>query len=380
VDDDERRWSRYRREVPIRPFDVAVTAALAGVGLSIALALADGGTDRLVVGCLVVAHVAPLLVRRRWPIAVLAAMAVTGVLTAVVGFPTVVLGPAVLVAVFTVASVRPRSWSLPAVAVAAAAMVFAVAMSGVQLATVVANLVVFAAAWFLGDRGRLATERADQAERGRDEASRQAAAEERLRIARELHDIVAHTLSVIAVQAGTGRVVIDTAPDTARQALAAIESTSRGALDEMRRLLTVLRTEHGEAQPLSPSPGLADLDALVASVVGSDLPIEVRVEGERTPLPAGVDLAAYRIVQEALTNVRKHARASKATVIVRYEPDALRLEVLDDGRGGGPGGATGHGLVGMRERASLYGGSLDYGTARSGGFRVVATIPRGRTA
>ena len=154
-----------------------------------------------------------------------------------------------------------------------------------------------------------------------------------------------------------------------------------GALGEMRRLLDLLRSDDTDAGPLAPSPGLADLDGLVASTVGAGLAVDVRVEGERTELPAGADLAAYRIVQEALTNVRRHARASRASVEVRYEPGQVVLDVVDDGRGTVAPRNGGLGLVGMRERAALYGGTLEAGPRRDGaGFRVHATIPHAGTA
>ena len=175
-----------------------------------------------------------------------------------------------------------------------------------------------------------------------------AVTEERLRIARELHDVVAHTMSVVAVHAGTGRMVADDDPAAARQALATIETTTRSALVEMRRMLGVLRGSDGE-QPgtLAPAPGLGDLDALVADVVRSGVTVEVRVEGDRADVPAGVDLAAYRIVQEALTNVIKHAGRVRATVAVRYTDDAVTVEVDDEGR---PGDDSAIGAGGDRAR------------------------------
>ena len=172
-------------------------------------------------------------------------------------------------------------------------------------------------------------------EQARVELADRAVTEERLRIARELHDVVAHTMSVVAVHAGTGRMVADDDPAAARQALATIETTTRSALVEMRRMLGMLRGSDGEEPgALAPAPGLGDLDALVADVVRSGVTVEVRVEGDRTDVPAGVDLAAYRIVQEALTNVIKHAGRVRATVVVRYTDDAVTVEVDDEGPAG----------------------------------------------
>ena len=219
-------------------------------------------------------------------------------------------------------------------------------------------------------------------EQARIELADRAVADERLRIARELHDVVAHTMSVVAVHAGTGRMVADEDPAAARQALATIETTTRAALVEMRRMLGVLRGSDSE-QPVTraPAPGLGNLDALVADVVASGVIVEVRVEGDRTGVPAGVDLAAYRIVQEALTNVIKHAGRVRATVTVRYTDDAVTVEVDDEGAAGHDSpsvpSATGHGLVGMRERVAMYDGDLDVGPGPIGGFHVAARLPFG---
>jgi signal transduction histidine kinase len=367
------------------PFaDVLVAVGFGAISISITLGMVDDPAARAVGVCLAILHVAPLVVRRRWPELALGAMAVMGVVYVLVGFPPVGLGPAILAAVYTVAVYRPRSRSVPAVAGVTLAMAVVVVASGTGLDTAVVNIVVFGVAWALGDRNRQAHERAavehDRAEgleRTREELARRAVVEERLRIARELHDVVAHALSVIAVQAGAGRMVGEESPATAREALASIETASRSALGEMRRLLMVLRSDEGEVEPLVPSPGLSELEGLVAATVRSGLAVEVHTDGDRVALPVGVDLAAYRIVQEALTNVRKHAHASRASVVVSYDPDALRIEVLDDGVGPSVNGrlGTGHGLIGMRERAALYGGTVDAGPGVHGGFRVTARIP-----
>jgi signal transduction histidine kinase len=238
---------------------------------------------------------------------------------------------------------------------------------------------------YVGNRRRYAAELEDKnrlLEQARIELADQAVTEERLRIARELHDVVAHTMSVVAVHAGTGRMVADEDPAAARQALATIETTTRSALMEMRRMLGVLRGSGGdEPGTLAPAPGLGDLDALVADVVQSGVTVEVRVEGDRTDVPAGVDLAAYRIVQEALTNVIKHAGRVRASVAVRYTDDAVTVEVDDEGRAGHQTQSvpvtTGHGLAGMRERVAMYHGDLDVGPGPIGGFHVAARLPFG---
>jgi signal transduction histidine kinase len=217
--------------------------------------------------------------------------------------------------------------------------------------------------------------RADRLEREREERARAAVAEERARIARELHDVVAHSVSVIAVQTGSMRRRLSReSPDDAEE-LAGVERTARQALAEMRRMLGLLRADDDEPS-LSPQPGVGQIDRLVAQVCDAGLPVDVSVEGEPASLPPGVDLAAYRIVQEALTNVLRHARAQRASVALRYGERALELEISDDGRGvNGAPAEGGHGLVGMRERVALYGGSLHAGAGSQGGFTVRAHLP-----
>jgi signal transduction histidine kinase len=208
----------------------------------------------------------------------------------------------------------------------------------------------------------------------RDARARTAVAEERTRIARELHDVVAHAVSVIVLQARGGRRALGHEPAETRAALDAIEATASQALAEMRRLLEMLRTDD-EALALAPQPSLVHLDALADQVREAGLPVEVAVEGERRDLPTGVDVSAYRIVQEALTNALKHAGPAHARVRVRYGAEELELEVVDTGAGGGNGDGAGHGLVGMRERASLFGGDVDAGPLPGGGFAVRARLP-----
>jgi signal transduction histidine kinase len=198
-------------------------------------------------------------------------------------------------------------------------------------------------------------------------------ADERLRIARELHDVVAHAMSIVAVQAGVAAHVIDSQPDEAKRMLENVRVTSHEALDEMRRLLGVLR---GDAE-LAPAPGLHDVEALAESLRTAGIPVTLTIDGTPTAVPAGVDLTAYRIVQEALTNVVKHAGpAVAAEVHVQYDAGAVIVEVTDDGRGGFAGDG-GHGLLGMRERVAVFGGELTTGPKVGGGFQVRATLPYG---
>ena len=210
-------------------------------------------------------------------------------------------------------------------------------------------------------------------ERERVEEARLAVAEERTRIARELHDVVAHAMSTIVLEAGAERVNLDEDQTSARQALHSIERTGRQALAEMRRLVGVLRTEN-DAPDLLPQPSLTHLDLLIEQVGRAGLAVELRVVGEPVQLAPGLDISAYRIVQEALTNVLKHGGDARATVVVAYGDRTLEIEVADDGRGGTPDG-SGHGIVGLRERVALFGGSFDAGNRDGGGFVVRARLP-----
>jgi signal transduction histidine kinase len=206
-----------------------------------------------------------------------------------------------------------------------------------------------------------------------------AAAEERARIARELHDVVAHGLSLMVVQAEAAEEMLTRSPTDAAAPLHRVQETGRQSLAEMRRLLGVLRTA-GDAEPsTAPQPSLARLPELVRDAADVGLRVDVEIDGTRTDLPLGVELAAYRIVQEALTNTRRHGRARSARVRLGYSATALRIEVTDDGSGGGNANPAGHGLIGMRERAALYGGTLEAGPAPGGGFRVLAVLPLGET-
>lgn len=219
-------------------------------------------------------------------------------------------------------------------------------------------------------------ELAHQLRQEREEDARAAVLEERARIARELHDVVAHSVSVMVVQAGGVRRLLRDDQGREREALLVVEQIGRSALTEMRRMLGVLRTE-GEAQTpaLAPQPGLAYLDRLVDQVRQAGLEVAVHVEGEPVPMPQGVDLSAYRIVQEGLTNALKHAGRAHADVTVRYGDSRVELEVADDGAGAAAGDGMGHGLVGMQERVALYGGTLEAGPRAGGGYVLRAVLP-----
>jgi signal transduction histidine kinase len=223
-------------------------------------------------------------------------------------------------------------------------------------------------------QAEVAESRAAQAEQERDAAARIAVAEERARIARELHDIVAHAVSVMVLQVGAVRHKLLGAPSEDREALKAVEQTGRSALTEMRHLLSAMRDD-GEAIQLGPQPGLDRVEALLQDVGRAGLPVRLRVDGDRVRLPRGIDISAYRIVQEGLTNALKHAHATHADVALRYAADGLTIEVKDNGHGPATSNGHGHGLIGIRERVKLYGGEMSTTTANGGGFTLTARLP-----
>jgi len=246
--------------------------------------------------------------------------------------------------------------------------------------------VLFGISWLAGfalhsreEQAEAAERRAVQAEREREVAARLAVAEERARIARELHDVVAHSVSVMVLQTGAVRHKLPRELEDDKDALRHVEQTGRTALTEMRRLLSAMRPD-GDGVELSPQPGLDMIDPLLEEVGRAGLPVELHVEGERYPLPRAADLSAYRIVQEGLTNALKHARATRADVTLRYAPRELRIEVRDDGVGSSSSDGMGHGLVGIRERVKIYGGEMSAGDVPGGGFVLNARLPLGDDA
>jgi signal transduction histidine kinase len=243
--------------------------------------------------------------------------------------------------------------------------------------------ILFAILWLAGyalreraEQAEAAETRATRAEQERETATRLAVAEERTRIARELHDIVAHAVSVMVLQVGAVRHNLPDTLDDDRDALKDVEKIGRTALAEMRRLLDAMRREEDDIE-LEPQPGLHRLDSLLEEVRHAGLPVELHVEGEPVELPGAIDLSAYRIVQEGLTNALKHARASRVDLALRYSPEELQIEVADDGPGGGSSDALGHGLVGIRERVTLYGGEMTAGASNGGGFVLRTRLPLG---
>ncbi|MEU7564434.1 sensor histidine kinase [Streptomyces fradiae] len=337
--------------------------------------------------------------RRRVPEAMLLLAVALGCAQLVVGLQPNPADFAMLVIIYTVAAHDGPRWAsrLALVGGACAATISqlrwpleAVSTPGQVFFTVVMS-VPFVLAWVLGDsmrtrRAYLAQleERTDRLEREREAQAKVAVAAERARIARELHDVVAHNVSVMVVQADGAAYVLDSSPEQARQALETISSTGRQALAEMRRLLGILRTgEPEEAGEYVPQPDVQQIEDLVEQVRTAGLPVQFTVEGTPRPLPSGVELTAYRIVQEALTNTRKHGGPDAgAKVRLTYFDDGLGLLVEDDGRGAAQemyvdGGADGrgHGLIGMRERVGMVGGTLDAGPRPGGGFRISALLP-----
>jgi signal transduction histidine kinase len=320
----------------------------------------------------------PLFFRRQYPLAVLAA---TTVVTAIAVGPYAYNPFPAGIALFTVAARFERRLSLAAGAGALVILVpplWADAGWGHPY-LMLGRLLPFAVAWLAGDsigiRRRYVQEleeKAERLERERESEAARAVAEEQARIARELHDVIAHNLSVMVVQAAAADDVFEKRPDRAREALRRVEATGRSALAELRQLLGDVR---GDGADFAPQPGLDQLDTLVREVREAGLEVVVTIEGTPRPLPTALDLSAYRIVQEALTNTLKHAHARRADVAVRYRDAALDVEVRDDGSGNG--GGSGHGLIGMRERVAVFGGSLWAGPAEEGGFAVAASFPLG---
>jgi signal transduction histidine kinase len=265
--------------------------------------------------------------------------------------------------------------------VVAGAVIVVYEIPGHSTAELVFIPLEFAISWVAGfalreraEQAEAAEVRATQAERERDAAARIAVAEERARIARELHDVVAHAVSVMVLQVGAVRHKLPDALAEDRDALTGVERAGRTALTEMRRLLGAMRSD-GDGVEFMPQPGLDGLDSLLQGVGRAGLPVELHVDGEPVPLPRGIDLSAYRIVQEGLTNALKHAHATNADVSVRYQPHELQLEIRDDGVGTATIEGLGHGLIGIRERVKIYGGEMTAGTAHGGGFILSTRLP-----
>jgi signal transduction histidine kinase len=382
-----------RRAPRVEPIDVLASILVTAVLVLIMTTQIEPepghrSLDGLAVACIVAAGGSVALARRT-PMATLViasgAMCVYGSR----GYPGGPVYLTMLVGMFGLSSARgpSRAW-LPA-AISTLAVVGASIAGGAGSENLVIHTLVLswaAGAVLLGGVARsrrlgreALEERARYLAETREEEARRRVAEERVRIARDLHDSVAHSLASIAVQAGVGAHLLDQRPEEARAALVAIRRASGEALHELRSTLAVLRDGNdrvGAGAPRHPGPGLAELPALVEGSRANGLPIEVSVAGDRRPLPRAVDNAAYRIVQESLTNVLRHAGPARATVAIRYGDDAFEIDVSDDGVGvAGASGPDGHGLAGMRERVTLLGGTFDAGPGSERGFRVHALLP-----
>jgi signal transduction histidine kinase len=333
--------------------------------------------------------VLPLFARRRFPFAAPAAYWLVGVGLSfvdgrLVAFMTsvFVIGMAASYLLGNVRDALQARMGLAVVLGGAALVVYNVPAHSTSELVFIPLL--FGICWLAGfalreraEQAEAAEERATQAEREREAAARVAVAEERARIARELHDIVAHAMSVMVLQVGAVRHKLPQTLEEDRDALGRVEQAGRTALAEMRRLLGAMRRD-GDGVELGPQPGLDALDALLEEVGRAGLPVRLHVDGDAFPLPRAIDLSAYRIVQEGLTNSLKHARASHADVTVRYRPDEVEVEVVDDGSGPAASDGLGHGLVGIRERVTIYGGEMSAGTANGGGFVLSARLPLDR--
>ncbi|QXJ23493.1 sensor histidine kinase [Actinomadura graeca] len=375
-------WEWLRGKKPL------VDAFLVGTVMLLSLPeLVNGGSDRVAVWLVTAALLAPLIVRRMFPRTVFAAVALISFAQCVADFRIVPANIAVLIGVYTVAAGCTFRWGLASALVAEVGACLATVRYSYngdgRKTTFLVLSVLVAGVWILGLHMRTrraylrsVEERAERLERERDAEVQMAMSAERARIARELHDVIAHNVSVIVVQADGASYAIDTDARRARQALETISSTGRLALAEMRRLLGVLR-ESDDVGVYAPQPGVAQLDDLVEQVRASGLAVTFEVDGTPASMSEGRQLTVFRIVQEALTNTLKHGglRVS-ADVRLCYAGDAVVVRVVDDGRGAAAADdGRGHGLVGMRERAAVYGGSVRASPRPGGGFEVVARIP-----
>jgi len=375
----------------VRGYWLEAAAAIAAVDAALEVVLRQGAanaphTDPWFAAPAIALIVLPLLGRRWWPFA---APASVWVLAAALSFADgrlVVFSPSVyaagMAASFLLGNLPDTTQSrIGVLCVVGGAAIVVYNGPGSTAGGYIVTPVLFAMLWLAGlalqqrgSRAEAAEMRAARLARDREEATRAAIADERARIARELHDVLGHSVSVMTIQASAVRRVLTPEQTKERDALLAVERTGREALAEMRRLVGILRREE-DATEFEPQPGLGQVSTLVAQARELGLDVELRVEGEPAPLPPGVDLTAYRIVQEGLTNARKHANARHTEVRLRYAGDGIEVEVCDDGRGAAAVDQGGQGLVGMRERVSIYGGEFEAGPRSEGGFRLRARLP-----
>ena len=376
------RWTE-----PLVDLVVAMFSTAAAVVLHLETVRVRGGSGLTPAAAMAAVHGAAVLFRRHhsWP--VLLVQIATAALYVLSGFPAFMLGPAVLFAVYSAGAELGRSSpvALGSVEVAVALLLF-LGPSFPGAGSVLFYLAIIAVAWWLGylvRRWRTAAEehllRADELAATREELANYAVAEERRRIARELHDAVAHSMTVVAMHAGTGRMVGANDPAAAVESLAMIERLSREALSEMRRLVGLLRDDADPGIGLAPAPGLSDLHGLIAEMVAAGMIVDVHIDGKLEEVPAGPALAGFRVIQEALTNAAKHSPESKVRLRVVAGESDLSIVVDNDSNPDGPAAldtaGTGMGMIGMRERVQVYEGSLTAGPVPGGGFRVAVRIP-----
>jgi signal transduction histidine kinase len=370
------RLSALRRQLDPVTVDVVLAIVLTAIALSSTLLGGDAAGHTLGAALTAPLITVPIAVRRRWPLVVGTLVPVVGAFGNAlwdgqsVAYPVAEFTALYALAVWT----STREFLLGTAAFVAAAFLSALlpngGFNGSALFAMVGVIAMLLARNIVKDREH----KTELAERERDVAAREAVVEERARIARELHDAIAHNVSMVVMQAGAERRVLEKGGGSPHEVLETIEQVGRGALTEMRRLIGMLRSDGSD--PLAPEPGLADVSLLVSQVREAGLPVDLHIEGTRCELPLGIELSAYRIIQEALTNALKHAGDARASVLVRYGEDSLELEITDDGAGAAaPVGSGGHGLVGMKERVALYGGKLDAGHRPGRGFAVRVLLP-----
>ena len=388
-------WAQTRAVDAGRPeaFDTMIAVGLfSGAAISGAVETSDRPTDATFFLLLAVGAV-PYVMRRRAPLTVLMLASLPVLALIGLGYSSSVIGSGLFLAAYTVAALnglRSVGAAVGWVVLLLTAVAF-VQPGALPPGELLTNAALFVGALGLGrsTQGHRATsalqrERAELALEARTEAARRAVSEERLRIAQELHDVIGHSLSVIALQAQVGAHVIDADPAEAKATLVSVAGTSRTALTEIRRILGAMHETDGNYHP---APGLRDVGDLAAELTAAGLPVELRTVGTPDKVPTALGMTAYRLTQEALTNVTKHAGRTHATVTVRYEPGAVHLEILDDGpaddtlpdHAAAPSGdaSRGHGLLGMRERVAMWGGTLETGPRLEGGYAVRAHLPFG---
>ncbi|MFI6317670.1 sensor histidine kinase [Nonomuraea sp. NPDC050556] len=374
---------RWWRGLPVLAADGVLACVF--VALAVTQAFLSARSPVAVAYLLAVLSTAPLVLRRRYPVTVLAVITAAQIGCGLAGYPEGFQTLPVLLSLYSVAAHRPPGYRDGVLAAVLSASIVLPDFAGSALGfasvkSLIENALQLGGAWAIGEMVRSRrlrhldmVEHARHLEIEREEKALRAVAEERVRIAAELHDVVAHHLSVISIQAGAGGRHVASEPDTARAAFATIGDTTRDALAELRSMLSVLMPAADDSY--APRPGLAQLDTLLERSRRSGLSIRRTTHGEERPLPPGVDRCVYRIAQESLTNVLKHAPQAEVTLTLTYHPDAVTLQVGNSGPAAAQRGADGHGLIGMRERAALHGGTLVAGPREDGGFSVSAHLP-----